>query len=207
MPQNNPITQAQPPHVVFEWREISAREDHQLEGLGRTHPRDCFQQQIDAFGCTQIGGVQDHRLFAEPKFAPHDGARTRGFLRVEEIMDDVDWTLHPQQSLGFAAQKFRNRRHRVGLRERMADRRTVTGVAAEQRGVGAVEGRDHPRFLPRRQHRAREDRRRGVRHRVMDVQYVEPVVAADLGHLHGERQRVVGVFEEAVVVDHDRMEK
>jgi hypothetical protein len=34
---------------------------------------------------------------------------------------------------------------------------------------------------------------------------VERVVAAHLGHLDRERQRVVGILEEPVVVDHDRV--
>ena len=62
-------------------------------------------------------------------------------------------------------------------------------------------------FWPSREHRLREDRGRRVRHRVVDVEDVEAVVAAHLGHLDREGQRVVGVLEEAVVVDHDRVEE
>ena len=32
------------------------------------------------------------------------------------------------------------------------------------------------------------------------------MIAAHLGHFHGERQRVIGVFEQTVIVDDDRME-
>ena len=44
-------------------------------------------------------------------------------------------------------------------------------------------------------------------HRVMHVQHVQPLLAADFRHLHGQRQRVVRVLEQAVIVDRDRMEK
>ena len=44
-----------------------------------------------------------------------------------------------------------------------------------------------------------------MRHGVVDVQHVEPMLAAHLGHLHREGQRVVGVLEKAVGIDAHRV--
>ena len=41
----------------------------------------------------------------------------------------------------------------------------------------------------------------------MDMEDIEAVVAAHLCHLHGQGQRVVGVFEQPVVIDRHRVEK
>ena len=102
-------------------------------------------------------------------------------------------------------QVLRHRRHGVRALEGVAYGRAVADVAAEERRVRPVQRRDDPRAVRRRQHRLGEDRRRGVRHGVMDVEDVQAVVAADLGHLHRERQGVVRVLEQPVVVDHHGM--
>ena len=39
----------------------------------------------------------------------------------------------------------------------------------------------------------------------MNVEHIEPVIAADLSHLDGKRQRIIRVFEQAVIVDRHRM--
>ena len=88
----------------------------------------------------------------------------------------------------------------------MLDGGRVAGVVAEQRRVRAVQCRDDAGLLAGREHRAREDRGGGVRHGVVDVEHVEAVVAAHLGHAHGERQGVVGEPEQLVLVDRDGME-
>lgn len=80
---------------------------------------------------------------------------------------------------------------------------TVAGIAAEERGVGAMQSRDYAGLEMGRQHAAREDGGGGVGDCVVDVQYVEGVFAADFGHFDREGQGVVGVFKEAVVVDLD----
>jgi hypothetical protein len=82
----------------------------------------------------------------------------------------------------------------------------VAGVLAEQRRVRAVQGRDDAGLLAGREHRPREDRGGGVRHRVVDVQDVEAMLAAHRRHAHRERQGVVGEPEELVFVDGDGME-
>ena len=89
----------------------------------------------------------------------------------------------------------------------MADGRAVAGVAGEEGGVGAVEGGDDLGPLAGGQHGAGEKRGGGMRHGVVDMKHVERVVAADLGHLDRERERVVGIFEEVVAVDDDGMEE
>jgi len=82
----------------------------------------------------------------------------------------------------------------------------VAGVVAEQCRVRAVQCRDDAGLLAGREHRAREDRGGGVRHGVVDVEHVEAMVAAHLGHAHRERQGVVGEPEQLVLVDRDGME-
>ena len=83
----------------------------------------------------------------------------------------------------------------------MPDGGTVAGIAAQQHHIGAME-RDHdPRALAGRQHGHCEHGRGGVGHGVVHVQNVEALRRGDLGHLHRQRQRVVRVFEQIIVVD------
>ena len=109
---------------------------------------------------------------------------------------------------GFAFEERRRRWciWRRSWREGVADGRTAAGVAADEGGVGAVEGGDDARLLLRREHGAGEDGGGGVGDGVMDVENIEAMIAADFGHFDGERQGVIGVFEEAVVVDADGVE-
>ena len=137
---------------------------------------------------------------------PHLVARPARRARLEEVVDHLDRPVEAEQAPGLVAEVLRHDRDGVGARQGVADGRAVAGVAAEQGGVGAVQRGDDPRPQLRRQHRPREDGGRGVRHGVVDVQHVEPVLAAHLGHLHRERQGVVGVLEQAVGVDAHRVE-
>jgi len=89
----------------------------------------------------------------------------------------------------------------------VGDGGAVAGVAPEERGVGAVERGDDLELVLAVKHFAGEHGGGGVRHGVVDVQDIERVRAADLGHLHRKRQRVVGIFEEVVAVDDDGMEE
>ena len=130
-----------------------------------------------------------------------------GRLGGEEIVNHLDRPGDRQQSLGFAAQPLGDGRNRVRPRQRMADRRSIAGVATEQRRVGAVQGGDHPGPPVGRQHRPRENRGGGVRHGVMHMQNIETVVATHLGHLHGQRQGVIGILEQPVVIDDDWVEE
>ena len=41
--------------------------------------------------------------------------------------------------------------------------------------------------------------------RIMGVQHVQPVIAAHLGHLHRKGKRIIGILEQAIVIDHDGM--
>ena len=79
----------------------------------------------------------------------------------------------------------------------------IAGVAAQQRRVGAVQRGDNSRPQFRRQHFAGQNCRRGVRHRVVNVQHIEPVVTAHLLHFHRQRQRIVWILEKAIVVHLD----
>jgi hypothetical protein len=70
-------------------------------------------------------------------------------------------------------------------------------VLADQRDVGAVQGRDEP-GRTRPQHLLGEEAGDGVGDRVVDVEQVEAVFASDLRHLRGQGQVVRRVLEEAV---------
>ena len=138
---------------------------------------------------------------------PHLLARAPGGARLEEIVDDVDRTLDPEQVHGLAPEEVGDGRHGVGLVEGMPDRGAIARIAPEERRVRAVERRHDSRPLALGEHPAGEDRGRRMRDGVMDVEDVEPVVARHLGHLDRQRQRVVGVLEEPVVVDHNGVEE
>ncbi|MGC4081628.1 MAG: hypothetical protein QM736_05820 [Vicinamibacterales bacterium] len=188
-------------------RAVDTGEDHELEGQARLQQRHDVEQQVDALQRPEIRQMQQHRFVGrESEFTTDLIAAMGRRVRLEEIVHDFDRTLHAEQADGFRAHEFRDRRDRVGMFQGVADRRTVAGIAAEQRGVGAVERGDdaQPVFLV--QHRAGEHCGGGVRHGVVNVQQVERVLFRHLGHLHRERQRVVGVFEEVVAVDRDRVE-
>ncbi len=89
----------------------------------------------------------------------------------------------------------------------MADGRSVAFVPAQQCCIGAVKGGDDARLLFDGEHGAGEDGGGGVWDGVVDVQNIQAKVAGDLGHFDRERKGVVGVFEEAIVVDFNRMKK
>ncbi len=107
---------------------------------------------------------------------------------------------------GFALERLGHGGDRVRRGQRVLDGGRVAGVAAEQRRVRAVQGRDNAGLQVGREHGAREDRGGGVRDGVVDMEHVEAMVAAHLGHAHGERQGVVREPEQLVFVDGDRME-
>src|SRR5664280_301589 len=60
---------------------------------------------------------------------------------------------------------------------------------------------DDARLLLRRKHRPRKNGRCRVGHGIVNMEYVQPVIAAHFRHLYGEWQRVIGVLEQIVVVD------
>src|SRR5580704_19488035 len=88
----------------------------------------------------------------------------------------------------------------------MVDSRPVTGIAAEQHGVGAMQSGDDAWLLLWRQHGTGENRRGGMRHRVVNMKNVELVVAAHFCHFYRKRQCVVGILEQSVIIDHHRVE-
>ena len=152
-------------------------------GAPRPQPGERLQQQIDAFERAQVGGVQEQRL------ARRKAERTPDFLpvplrrpRLEEVMDDVDWTVDREQPAGLPFKKRRDRRYRVRLRQRVLDGRTVTGIESQKRRVGAMKSRHDPRSPVRREHGTRENRRRGVGNGVMNMEQIKTVIPADFGH-------------------------
>ena len=132
--------------------------------------------------------------------------RAAGRARGEEVVDDLDRAVEVEHALGFALERLGHGGDRVRRGQRVLDGGRVAGVVAEQRRVRAVQRRDHAGLLPGREHRAREDRGGGVRHGVVDVEHVEAMIAAHLGHAHRQRQGVVGKPEQLVLVDRDGME-
>ena len=120
-------------------------------------------------------------------------------------MDDLDRAFDADETLRFRAQKCRDGRDAISGFEGVTDGGAVASVAAEQGGVSAVERGDDFGASMLGEHVAREKRGGRVRHGVVRVDEIEPVVAGNLREFHGERQRVIGIFEETVAVDLDRM--
>jgi hypothetical protein len=191
--------------VTGERRERFTGEDQQLVRPARANAGDGLEQQIHAFAGPQVRGMHHDELVAEAELAADGLGRAAGRARREEVVDDLDGTVEVEHVLRLAPKRVRHGGHGVRRGERVFDGGRVSGVLAEQRGVGSVQRRDHARPLIGRQHRPGEDRRGGVRHGVVHVQHVEPVVAAHLGHAHRQRQRVVGISEQAILVDRDGM--
>ena len=118
-------------------------------------------------------------------------------------------SIEPPKSSTRSVSRFRDCGHRgdrVRARQGVPDGRRVAGIVAEQRRVRAVQRRDHGRLLFAREHRAGEDGCRRVRHGIVHVKQVQPMIPAHLGHAHRQRQGVVGKSEHLVVVDDDGME-
>ena len=199
------VSQAKAAHVAGERRERFTGENQQLEGAARVNAHDGLEQQVHALAGPEVGGMHHDQLVAEAELAAHSLGRAAGRARREEVVNDLDGAVEVEHALSLAPERVRHGGHGVRRGERVLDGGRVSRVLAEQRGVGPVQRRDHARPLIRRQHRPGEDRRGRVRHGVVDVQHVEPMVAAHLGHAHRQRQGVVGVSEQPVLVDRDGM--
>ena len=200
------VSQAKPPDVLGERRERFPRENEELEGLARANAGDRLQQEIDALPRAKIGGMDDDDFLPEAEFAAHFAARAARRARGEEIVDDLDRAVEVEHPLGLPLQRLGHRRDRVRTGQSVPDGRGVTRVIAQQRRVRAVQRRDQARLSFPREHRSGENCGRRVRHRVVHMKHVQPMVAAHFGHAHRERQGIVGESEQLIVVDHDGME-
>ena len=199
------VGQSETPHVAHERRERLAGQDEEPERVARLQARDGLQQEVDPLARAQVGGVHHEDLVAETELGADDLGRAAGPARGEEVVDDFDRAIKVENAPGFLLERLRYGGDRIRGGQRMLDGGRVSGIVAEQGRVGAVQGRDDTGLPARRQHRAREDRGGGVGHGVVDVQHVEAMFAAHLGHAHREGQGVVGVAEQLVLVDRDGM--
>ena len=119
------------------------------ESRGRMR-RGGLEQQVDPLERAQVRGVQDQRLVrhARARAAPPRASAAAGAARR---------SCGSRRSAGRSRAGAGSRRCRYADTvvtasepvERVADRRPVARVAAEQGGVGAVQRRDHPRPLAR----------------------------------------------------------
>ena len=77
-----------------------------------------------------------------PSSLAHLLARAPRRRGVEEVVDHVDRPVDAEQFLGLLLEVGGDGGDGIGTRQRVADGRPVAGIAAEQRGVGAVQRRD-----------------------------------------------------------------
>ena len=85
-------------------------------------------------------------------------------------MNDFYGPVKSEHPPGFLLEKLGDRRDRIRTGQSMMDRRAVTRVAAQQRGVRAVQGGDDPRLLAGGSIGAREHGGGGMGHGVMDME-------------------------------------
>ena len=88
----------------------------------------------------------------------------------------------------------------------MADGRPISGIPTKQRGIGSVQRSHNRRSQIPRQHRAGQKGGCGVRHGIVDMQDIQMILGADFRHFYRERERVIRVTEESVIIDLHRME-
>src|ERR1700676_4242073 len=151
--------------------------------------------------------MKEHYFVAQTEITSHFLTRTLRGVRCKKIMDDFHWTVEAEHLLGLSFQEFGNSGHRVRVGQRVVDSRAVTWIVTKQRGVGAMKGGDHARLLLCQQHRTGQDRRGGMGYSIVNVKNVELVITAHFRHLYRERQCIVGILEQSVVVDHHRVKK
>ena len=119
--------------------------------------------------------MEDERFaVGQAKFTANFGARAGRRAGSEEVVDDLQRTGGWEQAAGFPFEEGETAVTASDSSRAWRIAGAVAGIASEESGVGAVQGGDHAGSRCRGQHRPREDGRRGVRHRVMDVQNVKP---------------------------------
>ena len=148
---------------------------------------------------------EEQFVVGDAEFAADGGAGAGRGARGEKIVDDLDRAFHADEALGLGAEKFGDGGDAVGRFEGVADGGAITGVGAEEGGIGAVERGDDfgPAVLG--EHVACEEGGGRVGHRIVRVDEIEAVVAGHFSEFHRKREGVVGIFEETVAVDFDRV--
>ena len=120
---------------------------------------------------------------------------------VDEVRDDADVADLPELAMRGRLEAFGHGRHAVRLLNGEPDDFRIRAVGAEQRDVRAVQRGDDLRAPTRRSSRcqnlAGQIRRRRVRHGVVRVDDVEPLVARHLDDLVRQRQQVLRLAEHA----------
>ena len=150
-----------------------------------------------------------HRRRARRPGAPARAARSGRRRRSSGSTSIATAPGTPRSRASRRASHARRRRDRVARRDREARERQEARVAADQRDVGAVQGRHDARGRGAAfggQHLAREVRCDGVRQRVVGVDDVEPFAPRHLDDLRRERQRVGRLLELRVGRRRDAME-
>ena len=100
------------------------------------------------------------------------------------------------------SQTVRNRRDRIGVNERVFNRRAIIAVRTEQSRVGSMQRRDNFRRAVA-DHLPGEKGGGGVRHSVVHMKNIERFCSADLRHFYREGQRVIGTRKQFVFTDRD----
>ncbi len=150
--------------------------------------------------------MEQDRLALQSQVAANLLARAPRRARRKEIVDDLHRPVKTEHALRLLFQVGRHRRDGIRTGERVVDGRSITRIAAEQRGVSAVQCGHDARLLFRREHGSRKNRRGGMGHGVVDMEHVQLMIAAYLGHSYRERQGVIRILEQIVIIDRHRME-
>ena len=121
-------------------------------------------------------------------------------LAVEAIGDDLDVAADAELAARGLAQALGHGGHAVRRLDRVGDDLRKRWIAPDQRDVGAVQRRHDPRdgVTAGLQHLSRQQRRRGVRDRVVRVDDLQRELARHLHDLVGERQDVLRFAKERI---------
>ena len=163
----------------------------------------------DALDRPEVGYVHEDALLLAAERPRVGGRLARAEeIAVHEVGDDLDPAAHSELAHRHVPQVARDGGDGVALLDPVPRDRQVGAVLADDRDVGAVEGRqDLQAHAVSGAHLAGEDGGDGVRQRVVHVQQVELRVRGHLGHLRRERQRVGGRDEERVARRDDLVEE
>ena len=95
------VFQAEATDFFYEGGKFSTGENEELEGFAGTDAGGNFEEEIDALRGTQVGGVEDECFVAQSQFFPDFVAAAAWEARFKEIVDDVDWAMKAENTLGF----------------------------------------------------------------------------------------------------------
>ena len=163
-----------------------------------------LERHVDALDGPEVRHVQDDRVAVAARAEP----RTEIWIRappilaaIEEVRDDADVVLDAECADRVRLQALGDGGHTIGSLDAERDDPRVRRVAAHERDVGAVQGRDGSRRCDARgrgEHLARHVCGGGVWNGVMRVHDVEPPLLRDAHDRVGEREQILRFPEQRI---------